>query len=168
MSIIQNRRGFFIQGEQISIPMKGAPRWALTTYQIVVNPQVRNLCPRWPGFQAYIYISMRMNTKLRKDRIWADRKGKILESSAICAGKTMLCKRNTVAWILRLNMCRPILYSGFPDDGINFMKRSGAKLCRRIIEINRIISDRINNRKELFRVWVNWAYTDPFTGSKRG
>lgn len=31
------------------------------------------------------------------------------------------------------------------DDGVNFIKKSSAKLCHHVIEINRLISDRINN-----------------------
>ena len=35
-------------------------------------------------------------------------------------------------------------------DGINFIKKSSTKLCHHIIEINKLISDRINNCKKLF------------------
>lgn len=44
------------------------------------------------------------------------------------------------------------------DDGISFIKRSSTKLCHHVIEINRLISDRINNCKDLFPVWINWEY----------
>ena len=44
------------------------------------------------------------------------------------------------------------------SDGINFIKKSSTKLCHHIIEINRLISDRINNCKSLFPIWINWAY----------
>lgn len=44
------------------------------------------------------------------------------------------------------------------NDGINFIKKSSTKLCHHIIEINRLISDRINNCKSLFPIWINWAY----------
>lgn len=44
------------------------------------------------------------------------------------------------------------------DDGVNFIKKSSTKLCHHVIEINRLISDRINNCKGLFPVWINWAY----------
>lgn len=44
------------------------------------------------------------------------------------------------------------------SDGVNFFKKSSTKLFHHIIEINRIISDRINNCKSLFPVWLNWNY----------
>lgn len=44
------------------------------------------------------------------------------------------------------------------NDGINFIKKASTKLCHHIIEINRLISDRINNCKSLFPIWINWAY----------
>ena len=44
------------------------------------------------------------------------------------------------------------------NDGVNFIKKSSTKLCHHVIEINRLISDRINNCKSLFPVWINWAY----------
>lgn len=43
-------------------------------------------------------------------------------------------------------------------DGVNFMKKSSEMLYQHIIEINRIISDRINNCKEIFPLWLNWEY----------
>lgn len=43
-------------------------------------------------------------------------------------------------------------------DGINFIKKTSRKLNHHIIEINRIISDRINNCKSLFPLWLNWQY----------
>ena len=43
-------------------------------------------------------------------------------------------------------------------DGINFIKKSSTKLAYHIIEINRLISDRINNCKPLFPLWINWQY----------
>lgn len=43
-------------------------------------------------------------------------------------------------------------------DGINFYKKSSTKLVHHIIEINRIISDRVNNCKNLFPIWINWGY----------
>ncbi len=43
-------------------------------------------------------------------------------------------------------------------DGINFIKKSSTKLCHHIIEINRILSDRINNCKNLFPTWLRWEY----------
>lgn len=43
-------------------------------------------------------------------------------------------------------------------DGINFVKKSSTKLNHHIIEINRILSDRINNCKGIFPIWLNWGY----------
>lgn len=43
-------------------------------------------------------------------------------------------------------------------DGINFYKTSNKKLNQHIIEINRILCDRINNCKSVFPVWLNWDY----------
>lgn len=43
-------------------------------------------------------------------------------------------------------------------DGINFIKNTSTKLNHHIIEINRIISDRINNCKDLFPLWLKWQY----------
>ena len=42
--------------------------------------------------------------------------------------------------------------------GINFIKKSSTQLSGHIVEINRIISDRINNCKGLFPLWLNWQY----------
>ncbi len=43
-------------------------------------------------------------------------------------------------------------------DGVSFIKKSSTKLGHHIVEINRIISDRINNCKKLFPLWINWEY----------
>lgn len=43
-------------------------------------------------------------------------------------------------------------------DGISFIKKSSSKLSNHIVEINRIICDRINNCKRLFPLWINWDY----------
>lgn len=43
-------------------------------------------------------------------------------------------------------------------DGINFYKKTSTKLVHHIIEINRLISDRVNNCKNLFPLWINWKY----------
>lgn len=43
-------------------------------------------------------------------------------------------------------------------DGVNFIKKSSTKLAHHIVEINRLISDRINNCKGLFPLWINWQY----------
>ena len=46
------------------------------------------------------------------------------------------------------------------NDGISFIKKSSTKLCHHIIEINRLISDRINNCKSLFPIWINRIEVD--------
>lgn len=43
------------------------------------------------------------------------------------------------------------------QDGINIIK-SNHKLVYYIIDINRLIMDRINNCKDFFPVWLNWQY----------
>lgn len=43
-------------------------------------------------------------------------------------------------------------------DGINFYKKSSTKLNHHIIEINRLLSDRINNCKHIFPLWLKWDY----------
>lgn len=43
-------------------------------------------------------------------------------------------------------------------DGVSFIKKSSTQLSGYIVEINRIISDRINNCKTLFPLWLNWQY----------
>ena len=43
-------------------------------------------------------------------------------------------------------------------DGISFIKNTSTEPRHHIIEINRIISDRINNCKDLFPIWLNWQY----------
>lgn len=43
-------------------------------------------------------------------------------------------------------------------DGVSFVKKSSRKLAHHIIEINRLISDRINNCKKYFPLWINWEY----------
>lgn len=44
------------------------------------------------------------------------------------------------------------------EDGISFIKKSSTKLAHHIVEINRIISDRINNCRNLLPDWVKWEY----------
>ena len=44
------------------------------------------------------------------------------------------------------------------EDNITFTKGSSTKLVHHLIEINRIIIDRINNCKDLFPNWVKWDY----------
>lgn len=43
-------------------------------------------------------------------------------------------------------------------DGVKFIKKSSTLLCHHIIEINKEISNRINNCKKLFPLWINWQY----------
>ena len=41
-------------------------------------------------------------------------------------------------------------------EGIHFIKKSSTKLYHHVIELNRVICDRINNCKPLFPIWLNW------------
>ena len=41
-------------------------------------------------------------------------------------------------------------------DGIHLNRQSGQKLTQRVIELNKLISDRINNCKSIFPEWLNW------------
>ena len=43
-------------------------------------------------------------------------------------------------------------------EGIHFIKKSSTKLYHHVIELNRVICDRINNCKPLFPIWLNWKY----------
>ena len=43
-------------------------------------------------------------------------------------------------------------------EGINFYKKSNTQLSGHIVELNRLISDRINNCREIFPDWLNWEY----------
>ncbi len=43
-------------------------------------------------------------------------------------------------------------------DGVSFIKKTSTKLAHHIVELNRLISDRINNCKPLFPLWINWEY----------
>lgn len=43
------------------------------------------------------------------------------------------------------------------NDGINIIK-SNYKLVHYVIDINRLIMDRINNCKDFFPIWINWQY----------
>lgn len=43
-------------------------------------------------------------------------------------------------------------------DGVNFIKNTSKKLYQHVVEINRLICDRINNCKKLFPLWINWDY----------
>lgn len=44
------------------------------------------------------------------------------------------------------------------NDGVSFIKKTSIYPSHHIIEINRLISDRINNCKNLFPLWLNWEY----------
>ena len=44
------------------------------------------------------------------------------------------------------------------SDGVDFIRKSSTKLTHHIIEINKILSDRINNCKSIFPLWLNWQY----------
>lgn len=46
-------------------------------------------------------------------------------------------------------------------DGVNFVKKSSTRLQHHIMEINRLLTDRINNCKDLFPIWLNWNYIRP-------
>lgn len=61
--------------------------------------------------------------------------------------------------ILTIPECIPMdSVNQLSDDGISFVKRSSTKPKHHVIEINRIISDRINNCKDIFPLWINWQY----------
>ncbi len=44
------------------------------------------------------------------------------------------------------------------EDGVNFIRKSSTRLSQHIVEINRLLCDRINNCKDLFPIWINWEY----------
>jgi len=46
--------------------------------------------------------------------------------------------------------------SQLADDGI--LIKGNMKLSQHIIDFNRLISDRINNCRDLFPIWINWPY----------
>lgn len=53
-------------------------------------------------------------------------------------------------------------------DGVNFYKKSSTKLGHHIIEINKLIRDRINNCKNIFPVWLNWDYIREMFNMRNG
>lgn len=53
-------------------------------------------------------------------------------------------------------------------DGVQFYKKSSTKLGHHIIEINKLIRDRINNCKGIFPVWLNWEYVRDIFNMKNG
>ena len=44
------------------------------------------------------------------------------------------------------------------EDGVNFVKKGNKSVEDHIVEVNRIISDRINNCRGYFPIWLNWEY----------
>ena len=48
--------------------------------------------------------------------------------------------------------------SALSADGVDFYRKSATKLVHHIIDINRLISDRINNCSHLFPLWLKWDY----------
>lgn len=48
--------------------------------------------------------------------------------------------------------------SGLSADGIGVFKDSNKTVASHVVEINRLISDRINNCKDLFPIWLDWSY----------
>lgn len=44
------------------------------------------------------------------------------------------------------------------SDRIEWYKRSKSRLEDHVIEINRLLSDRINNLRDIFPLWLDWAY----------
>ncbi len=44
------------------------------------------------------------------------------------------------------------------EDGVSPFKKSNTHLGQHIIELNRLIGDRINNCKNIFPTWLNWDY----------
>ena len=53
-------------------------------------------------------------------------------------------------------------------DGIHLSKKSGTQLVHLIIELNRYVSDRVNNCKDLFPVWLSWNYVRDLFVMKNG
>lgn len=44
------------------------------------------------------------------------------------------------------------------QDGVHFIKKSSTRLAEHVVELNRLISDRINNCRGLFPDWLKWDY----------
>jgi len=53
-------------------------------------------------------------------------------------------------------------------DGVDFCRKPGTKLNYHIIEINKLIRDRINNCKDIFPLWLNWDYIRDIFNMKNG
>lgn len=54
------------------------------------------------------------------------------------------------------------------DDGIELHVKTRAKLWEYIIELNKLIRDRINNCRNIFPVWLNWEYIQDIFNMKDG
>ena len=57
-----------------------------------------------------------------------------------------------------INLLKSMCIEQLRLDGVSFFKNSSKKLYQHIVEINRLISDRINNCKKYFPLWLNWQY----------
>lgn len=44
------------------------------------------------------------------------------------------------------------------EDGVNFIRKTSTWPSHHIVEINKLINDRINNVKDIFPLWLNWNY----------
>ena len=44
------------------------------------------------------------------------------------------------------------------EDGVPFFKSRNERVSQHIVELNRLISDRINNCKTIFPLWIKWEY----------
>lgn len=54
------------------------------------------------------------------------------------------------------------------SDGIDFVKKTSRFLTSHVVEINKLINDRINNCKSLFPMWLNWDYIKDLFIMKNG
>ncbi|MBR5948505.1 MAG: NYN domain-containing protein [Clostridia bacterium] len=43
-------------------------------------------------------------------------------------------------------------------DRVDFVKKTSVVLSNHLVEINRLIKDRVNNCRSLFPIWINWDY----------
>ena len=53
-------------------------------------------------------------------------------------------------------------------DGVNILRSNDTKITQQIIEINSLVSDRINNCKLLFPTWLKWEYLKDLFIMKNG
>ena len=44
------------------------------------------------------------------------------------------------------------------EDGVSFIRKTSTWPSHHIVEINKLINDRINNVKDIFPLWLNWKY----------